>query len=252
MSISNFCCLAAWSAVLLTSISACGGSQIPSGASHAAGQTRGGSGASSGDLLYLSGYTDSSGYKTYILTYPKGQVVGTIEGAVGLCSDGNGDVYVLSRNAAIEYAHGGTTPLKTLRIPGAEMSDCSVDPSTGNVALTYACPPCGTNLAIFPGGSGTATRYSVPYAETCSYDDHGDLFAGGGSDSAISELPAGSGTFTAITLNKTLQVAGKVQWDGKYVTLQDREPPVVIYRIQVSGSSGTNCGPDKARPVHEL
>ena len=221
----------------------CGGAQ-PAGVPPASGPAAHAA-TSSGDLLYATG-SDSSGAQVFMLSYPQGQLVGSIPvPASGLCSDTNGNVYVLWNNAATEYAHGGTTPLKTLRIPGATMYGCAVDPTTNNVALVFSCPPCQyENLAIFPNGSGPPTRYVAPYAYTCTYDGQGNLFLDS-NGSQLSELPSGSQTFATITLNKSIAGPGQVQWDGTYVTLQSIGSPGAIYRIQVSGSSGTVVGETK-------
>lgn len=203
--------------------------------------------SASGDLIYATGYSDSNGGEVFMLTYPQGQLVGSIgTGAQGVCSDTNGNVYVLYRNAAIEYAHGSTTPIKSLRIPGAETFSCAVDPTTNDVAVTFDCPPCGyQDLAIFPNGTGTAIRYSTPNYYSCTYDNQGNLFLAGGGGAGISELPRGSGSFTNITLSQDLGSGGQVQWDGKYVTLETVQSPAGIYRIQISGSSGTVVGETK-------
>jgi hypothetical protein len=240
MSPLNPVCGAMLSLAFVASLPACVGSHAFPGASQSGAQSGNISDASGGDLIYATGYS-ASGSRTFMLTYPQGELVGSIDmGAAGLCSDAEGNVYLLSRNAAIEYPHGGTTSIKTLRIPGAEMYSCAVDPSSGDLAVTFSCPPCGyQDLAIFPHGSGTPTRYNAPYAYRCAYDGAGNLFLAGGSGTAISELPAGSSSFTIITLSQDIGDAGQVQWDGKYITLQDIQAPGGIYRIQVSGSAGT-------------
>jgi len=204
-------------------------------------------GSTSGDLLYVGGDSQSAGPTTFILTYPEGQLVGGI-GMVsgGMCSDNSGNVYMTSRNAVIEYAHGGTTPIATYRIPGASTYQCAVDSTTGNLAVTFDCPPCGyEDLAIFPQGSNTSTRYDAPDAYTVTYDNQGDLFLAGYSGSQLAELPSGSSTFTTITLNQTISEPGQVQWDGTYVTLQDLRSPGEIYRFSISGSAGTVVGETK-------
>ena len=85
--------------------------------------------------------------------------------AYGMCTDASGNVYMTNENAVVEYPHGGTSPVRTVRIPGAQTMYCSVDPTTGDLAVTFDCPPCGyENLAIFPPGSSTSTRYTAPEA----------------------------------------------------------------------------------------
>jgi hypothetical protein len=208
-------------------------------------------GAASGDLLYVGGYVGSNEGMTYIFSYPAGQLVGSLDvGTAGMCSDSKGDVFLTNENAVIEYAHGGTAPIQKLTIPGATTSYCSVDPTTGDLAVTFLCPPCqGQELAIFPDAHGTPTRYADPgttfYA--CGYDDQGDLFIDGFTSQqlALVELPKGSSTFTPITLTKNIGDPGQVQWDGKYITVQDENSPGSIYRIEVSGSTGTVVGTTK-------
>ncbi len=210
--------------IALAAFSACNSPQLPSQVPNAAyGVAR--TASSSGSLIYASGYSDTSGSQVFMLSYPQGQVVGSIaQSTQGMCSDTNGNVYLLYRNAAIEYAHGGTTPIKTLRIPGATTYSCAVDPSSGDVAVTFYCPPCDyQDLAIFPNGSGPPVRYSAPAAYSCTYDGQGDLFlAGGGSAGAIVELPKGSQGFTTIGLTKRIPSVGQIQWDGTDIALQLR------------------------------
>jgi hypothetical protein len=68
----------------------------------------------------------------------------------------------------------------------------------------------------------------------CTYDDAGNLFvvSTGGS---LAELPVGSLKFRNISLS----VSGQgIQWDGQYLALVNPSSDVV-YRITVSGSSGS-------------
>lgn len=244
MNSSNLIRFAA-SAAAIAMLSACATPQAPAGFSPASAGLKVPASGSSGDLVYATGYSDSGGAQTFMLTYPQGKLIGSIsQGAQGMCSDTNGNVYLLYLNSVIEYAHGSTTPIKTLRIPGSDTENCAVDPSTGNLAVTFDCPPCDyQNLAIFPNGSGTPTRYSAPNAYFCTYDNQGNLFLGGDSGSEITEMVGSS--FINITLDKDIQRPGRLQWDGSYVTLQELQPPGAIYRIQVSGSTGTIVGETK-------
>ncbi len=164
-------------------------------------------GATGGDLLYAEGYSQSAGSGvTFILSYPQGQLVGSIDAvASGLCSDAQGNVFFLYRNAAIEYAHGGTQPIRTARIPGAATQACAVDPLSGNLAVTFYCPPCGyQNLAIFSSGSGQPVRYQAPQDTSVTYDNEGNLFlAGYDAGGEIAELPNGSSQFLQIASIRT-------------------------------------------------
>ncbi|HEY4433968.1 MAG TPA: hypothetical protein VGM99_06160, partial [Candidatus Cybelea sp.] len=78
------------------------------------------------DLLYVA-----TGDNVYVLTYPKGKVVGSL-GVSGndLCADAHGDVFVPSGYVILVYAHGGAYPSKTLN--GGDIPlGCAVDPRTG-------------------------------------------------------------------------------------------------------------------------
>lgn len=197
------------------------------------------SGASAGALLYAVG-RDGGSSGTLIYSYPAGELVGSLDVVGGLCSDTQGNVFVVSSNAATEYAHGGTTPIQTLRIPGAEMYACAVDPTTNNLAVTFTCPPCGyQDLAVFPNESGPAVRYHTGNdAWTCAYDGSGNLFVNDSQGSGLRELPRGSGYFTTVTFDKNIGDINQIQWDGSHMTLQQLNYPGWIYRFEVVGSTG--------------
>jgi hypothetical protein len=183
----------------------------------------------------------------YVLSYPKGKLVGILSVSSrpwGLCSDTHGNVFVTENSGAVvEYAHGGTSPISTLGARGA--GSCSWDPTTGNLAVVEH----PYSIAIFTHASGTATTYtdsSVREFNSCAYDDKGNLFITGQVNGpyqyALTELDTGSGTFKTITLNKRVDFLDDLQWDGKYLAVNDFYETGTIYRVQVSGSSGTIKG----------
>jgi hypothetical protein len=79
----------------------------------------------------------------------------------------------------------------------------------------------------------------------CGYDNVGNLYV----DShfppfVLSELPSGSSTFSDITVKgfPVDNLAAAVQWDGEYLAITDypsAAKQVQIYRIQISGTTGT-------------
>jgi hypothetical protein len=231
----------------VTVFASCGGAQtgsVPDAASYAQSpMAKRGSwvkpGTSNGPLLYVGGKVPSTGDVTFMLSYPDGNLVGTLDDiGEGMCSDAAGNVYLTHQNSVTEYAHGGTTALRTLRVPGAEMFNCSVDPTTGNVAVTFSCPPCGyQDVAIFPPGSGPSARYVTGSAWTCGYDGSGNLFVNNSLGTELTELPNGSNSLVTLTLDKSIGYIGQVQWDGKNMTLQQLNNPGWIYRFSVSGST---------------
>ena len=203
------------------------------------------------DLLYIS---DRGTNDVYVYSYPRGKLNGTLTGfndPDGECVDKTGDVFItnfLSSNI-IEYAHGGTSPIATLSDPGYYPADCSVDPTTGNLAVTNfeTTSNLQGGVAIYQSAKGSPTYYTDSFIYLmffCSYDDAGNLFVDGvtsGSAFTFAELPSGGTSFSNVTLNQTISEPGGVQWDGKYVAIIGQNTNV-IYQFTISGSSGTEVG----------
>jgi hypothetical protein len=257
MRISGFGRYALSSCVAVALLAGCGGSQPPIAASGTRPQTsaiaahagRGTSwtkrGASSSTLMYATGGCGGA----CVLSYPQGQIVGsiTIDGGVwGDCSDGAGNVFVTNSNHVLEYAHGGTTPVATLSLPGSEATGCAVDPMTGNLAVVFAGG--SVNVAIFPDAQGTPTVYSSHLSSTyCGYDNASNLFVSGigRSESGISELPNGATGFSVLAVKGkgSLGNPGQVQWDGTYMTYEgSSSSDIKVSRIEISGSTARVVG----------
>ena len=99
-------------------------------------------------------------------------------------------------------------------------------------------------MAIYKGAQGNPTYYSVSIeAQWAAYDDNGNLFVDGSN--ALAELPKGSGTFSSITLNKSISTES-LQWERGYLTIASAGGkdlgPLYIYRVKISGSNGTIVG----------
>jgi hypothetical protein len=186
-----------------------------------------------------------------------GKLYGQITGLVspyGACVDQARDVYVVDTTTAkiYEYAHGGTTPIATASDEYGTPTGCSVDPTTGNVAVsTFSgfsdSGPGG--IDIFAGGlSGSQTNYTnanIYHFYPPGYDPHGNLFVQGTQYSGaveFAELPAGSKGFTLLTGLK-IYFPGSVQWDGFYLAVVDQDYQYYgttgIYRVTVSASKVT-------------
>jgi hypothetical protein len=129
---------------------------------------------------------------------------------------------------------------------------CSVDPTTGNVAVSNFSSPSGSGAGgvdIFTGGlSGSQTYYTNPYLYHLyppGYDLNGNLFVQATDYSGavyFAEVPAGQSTFTLLTGLK-IDFPGSVQWDGYYLAVTDQDyqysSTTGIYRVTVSGSAVT-------------
>jgi hypothetical protein len=205
-------------------------------------------GATTQSLLYVSDVSE-----VVVYSYPQGRVAGRLRGfsiASGMCVDKAQNVYVADLNSVYKYAHGGTNRIKTLH-PGDPL-DCSVDPTTGDLAVTnlqgHGSSGNGS-VAIYKGAGGKPTYYSAPgFWEYyfCGYDSKGNLYVDGlsrpGTGNFIfAELPTGSSTLKDITLNQYIGWPGGVQWDGQHVAVGDQTAPK-IYEFDVGGSNGTLVG----------
>jgi len=208
---------------------------------------------SSEDLLYVTGACGG----ICVFSYPGGTLVGELADSntpLGECADNAGDVFVVNYGyegtpGVYEYAHGGTSPIAALSDPGYYPEACSVDPTTGNLAVTntFGQGEVTGGVAIYADAKGDPTDYVDPkifYMDYCGYDDKGDLFVDGQYDHEgtfqFDELPKGSSNFESIKLNEKPGHPLNIQWDGKYVALADSN--TVIYHVAVKGSKGNVVG----------
>jgi len=189
-------------------------------------------------LLYIS--TVLSG--VYVFEYPSRRVVGILTDFFtpeGLCSDASGNVFVTDSYGrdVVEYAHGGSSPIRTLK-GAATPIDCAVDPKTGNLAVA------SETAAIYvfePGRRWSNKRIDDPNANFwfCTYDSQGNLFASDDStyynENFISELPHGAHTFTNFALSKPIEYLGGIQAHDGYLTVGDGEDNN-IYQVRISNS----------------
>jgi hypothetical protein len=203
-------------------------------------------------LLYVS---DQGANTVDVFSYPGDALLGSLSGfdiPQGLCVDGAADVFVadLNNSRVREYAHGSITPKATLQDPGYSPVSCSIDPTTGNLAVGNISGSGGVsgNVAIYKGAIGSPIAYysapSLFQVFFCTYDASGNLWVDGQSSSSefdLAELKKGSKKFTHIFVNQTFHEAGGVQWVGKYLAIGDI-PVDTIYRFLVTGDKATSVG----------
>jgi hypothetical protein len=209
------------------------------------------------DLLYVS---DEGTNNVYVYSWPQAHLVGVISGIAypqGECVDRAGNIYVTALGTSgtsyvVEYAHGGTKPIARLNDEGYDASGCSVDPTTGNLAVTNLESRTlgGGNLIIYKKARQAYTTYSgggVGYFFFCGYDPKGNLYVDGGKDFnpfdgfAFAELPAGARALVSVTLNQNIDYPGAVQWSGRYIAVGDTDDDV-IYRFSTRGTNGYQNG----------
>jgi hypothetical protein len=205
------------------------------------------------DLLYVTGACGG----ICVFSYPGGTLVGELSDSndpLRECVDKSGDVFVIDFGGEggsagiVEYAHGGTSPIATLSDPGYYPGACSIDPTTGNLAVTSAPVNGNTGIvAIYTDAQGDATDYVDPkiyFMGSCAYDDKGDLFVDGQYDHkgtfALDEVPKGSTNFETVKLQQKPSSPLDLQWAGKYIALAASN--TVIDHVIVKDSKGTVVG----------
>jgi hypothetical protein len=197
------------------------------------------------DLLYVSDL-----YGVHVFSYPKGQYVEDIGAfGYGLCSDRAGDVFItdLTVYQVYEYAHGSTKRLKTLYDNSVDFNpiDCSVDPTSGNVAVSSADSGF---VVVFPKAQEKPKVYYEDMSDThmfsCAYDNKGDLFVdqvAKGRNNYIGELSKGATGFTNYLLDRRIAPPGGIQFDGKHIAVEDLGSHIV-YRLRFSGPKAIVVG----------
>ena len=258
-------------------LAACSGLQPPIGAPGAMPQAL--FPESSGeDLLYVA-HEYSQNISVY--SYPTGTLVGSISdapyNAEGDCVDASGNVYIVNFDTMSEqpgnveeFAHGGTSPLRTFAWPHAFLSGCAVDPVTGNLAVTIMeeHPKGYGGVLVYADATGSPTEYGDSkmgdYAY-CSYDNAGNLFIDGVNRKTgnyeLAELPYGQKKLINISLSKHLQkllTPGGVQWDGKYLvlgnarTVRGDRVRFGVYQVEISGSVAKVVGVTLLKGSHNV
>jgi WD40 repeat protein len=243
------------SCIAAAMLGGCGGSQPSMGApqtSAIATQAERGKSSSSSAYELLYATLDDG---IYVLSFPGGSLEESFYGPSsfvnGLCAAPNGNVFVTGDSDSAsgyiwEYAPGGTAPIATLVDAGYEPITCSVDPTTGNLAVANVYAGYnGDNVAIYTGAEGYPTFYNdsdMRGYSGCAYDNNGNLFVVGRNEDytpQLIELPKGSGTFTSISTWRHLgegAIPGVMQWRGNYLTVAFNAGR--IYSVRVSGSTG--------------
>lgn len=254
-------------------LAGCGGSQTLIGApggvpqSHviATHANRGGSWmppeAKREDLLY-----DSNGCGgTCVYSYPRGKLVGSLDvGGYDLCSSSSGDVFIASGYNIYEFAHGGTIPIKTLIDSSGNANGCSVDPTTGNLAVTdsRAFGNGISDVRIYENDANEPRIYPDPDTGTmwlCSFDDKGDLFVDGLTNHfqsfTLAELPKHARHLFVVTLNRQINNVAGVQWDNGRLAVGDPTGPKgysIIYEFAIDGKEGTEVRSTPLRNASKL
>jgi hypothetical protein len=132
------------------------------------------------DLLYVSEYGDGV---IDVFAFPGGKFEGSLTGfsnPMGECVNKKGDVWIVSPNGgqpgAVEFAHGGMSPIGSVSDPGQEPYACGVDPKSGSLAVTNE--ETGS-VTLYANGAGSPKILTDPNMDLmlwCGYDRAGNLF----------------------------------------------------------------------------
>lgn len=201
------------------------------------------------NLVYLSLFVLNA---VYVYDYNTGAQVGELTGfdtPSGQCVDKEGDVWIanLKGFSVVEYAHGGTTPIATLKSEGAALG-CSIDPTTGNLAVVNFSYGYGTSsVQVWKGARGKGNILSNPrcgFMWSPGYDPKGNLYVeceDKGPPGYVYELKHGGNKLTRLSIDRGIGAAAGVMWDGKYISLTvqpfNGENATQIYQV-VEKTSG--------------
>jgi hypothetical protein len=206
-------------------------------------------------LLYVSNLgTDDVTVYTYKQNGLNVALSGTLTGFTepGVpCADKKGNVFVPDYGTAkvYEFAHGATTPTQVLTDPNGNPVSCSIDASTGNLAVANFAPTSGSgNVAVYPAASGTPTMLTgnnVAHPAFVGYTPKGDLYMDGidsNSVFAMAVMPNGASGFSPVTVNgATLYSPGAIIWGGSFLLVGDQmyqnNPTSAVYQLCACGTN---------------
>ena len=200
-------------------------------------------------LIYVS---DTNHSVVLIFDYNTGAIVGHLSGfwdPQGQCVDARGDIFIAdySNVRMVEYAHGGSKPIKTLQTDGSPIS-CSVSPN-GDLAAVYDHTPRShqSEVVIFKHASGTPTVYKNAkcyYMLQPGYDHEGNLYVQGttykgGSKAEVCKIPKSGSPMQPVKSSADIVYPEGVMWDGKHIALSGESysgSGTIIYQMKETTS----------------
>jgi hypothetical protein len=140
----------------------------------------------------------------------------------------------------LELKEDGKSAIKTLSTPSGDVPvGCAIDPKTKTLAATIINTG-GVVLYTNEGGSGTVSQSPLIEAFFAGYDTGSNLYVDGFNSEGefgLVELKKGSSTWETLSLSNSIEFPGNVQFDGKYITVNDQE----AHDIFGYTCSGTSC-----------
>lgn len=241
-------------------LAGCGGLQPPISASGEPSSVLVGKDQS---LLYVS---DEQAGDVYMVALPSGRLAGKLTGFVdptGVCVDQHGNVFVDNpgESQVRAYAHGAKSAFRVLNDHSWEPFGCSVDPTTGNLAVSnFRTSQSEGSIAVYPNAKGAAHYYEYPGVYNfryCAYDGDGNLFADAinyaSNNPIFLELPKGRGKLQPVSLSPAItgDVSPALLWDGAHLAIASPSSGV-IYQYRISGSTGIRISVVKLDDASEV
>jgi len=209
-------------------------------------------GAVKNRLLYVS---DFSANIVQVYNYPsqgsQNPPAGTLTGfsnPQGMCVDSSSNVLIANTGGenVLQYPYGGTSPTATYNDSGEYPVGCSVDPTSGYVAISdIFSPTTGEGAVTICTSTSSCTTYVEPggllECYFIAYVPSGDLYVVGlnASGVAMAYLPHGSTVWQPATIEGSSVVfPGQLQYAGGYLVVGDQSGSggSTLYRCSPSGS----------------
>jgi hypothetical protein len=197
-------------------------------------------------LVYI---TNSGTNEVNLYSYPSFKLYQTLTlQGVPACADAAGNVWFIQGQELVEYAHGGTKPLRTLQDPGEYPASCAVSSKTGTLAVANIISTSDGpgSISLYQHARGTPTIVQgTGRFYFITYDEHDNIFGDGensGYQFALFELPSKSLRIESLALDgATVEFPGDVQYTGNVLNIGDQDG-AVIYESRVKGTTATVTG----------
>jgi hypothetical protein len=134
-------------------------------------------------LLYVSDSRNKVVYVYGTSNTLEGTLTGFAE-PLGECVDASNNVWVVDYEyqELYEYAHGGTKPIAYISTGDGNPYSCSVDPTTGDIAIgiqNFTSAPGWITICAGPSHCTNYLHSPVSYVYFLSYDKNGNLYVDG-------------------------------------------------------------------------
>jgi hypothetical protein len=204
-----------------------------------------------GALLYVA---DAGNNDVFVYSWPALHLIGNLSGfkvPQGECADSAGNVWIANtkRSQLLEFARGGLKPIKTLDDPGQYPVGCSVDTTTGDLAVTNIISRSygPGSLSIYKAAGGSSKTFSDPNFEKVyfdGYDRNGNVYVDGIDDNGSFTIAKFDGKkFELLTVSGArINAPGAVQVKGSTIDVEDQSGVTgysAMYETTLKGSTLT-------------